>query len=283
MAAEVGAMNQGSLKGKVVMVTGASSGIGREICLDLAAAGCKIVAAAGCKIAAAARRVDRLKSLGDEINGSSNTVQAVAVELDVSRKSPAIEAAVHDAWNAFGGIDALVNNAGVRGGVYSAVDWSEEEWHRIMTTNLTGQWLVSKHVCIRMRDAKQKGAVINISSIAGTARGQLPGSLAYTASKTGVNSITWVMALEMGRYGIRTNSVCPGILKSEITERLMEKEWISKVARRTVPLGTFGTANPSITSLIRYLVDDASEYVNGNVFIVDAGATLPGVPLFSSL
>lgn len=76
--------------------------------------------------------------------------------------------------------------------MYSAVDWSEEEWHRIMTTNLTGQWLVSKHVCIRMRDAKQKGAVINISSIAGTARGQLPGSLAYTASKTGVNSITWV-------------------------------------------------------------------------------------------
>lgn len=63
----------------------------------------------------------------------------------------------------------------------------------------------------------------------------------------------------------------------------MEKEWIGIVARRTVPLGTFGTANPSVTSLIRYLVDDASEYVNGNVFIVDAGATLPGVPLFSSL
>ncbi|RRT45431.1 hypothetical protein B296_00028560 [Ensete ventricosum] len=107
MAADAGAMDQGSLKGKVVMVTGASSGIGREICLDLAAAGCKIVAAA--------RRVDRLKSLCDEINGSSNTVQAVVVELDVSRKSPAIEAAVHDAWNAFGRIDALVNNAGVRG------------------------------------------------------------------------------------------------------------------------------------------------------------------------
>lgn len=63
----------------------------------------------------------------------------------------------------------------------------------------------------------------------------------------------------------------------------MEKEWIGKVARRTVPLGTFGTANPSVTSLIRYLVDDSSEYVNGNVFIADAGATLPGVPLFSSL
>ncbi|RZS15751.1 hypothetical protein BHM03_00047629 [Ensete ventricosum] len=92
-----------------------------------------------------------------------------------------------------------------------------------------------------------------------------------------------VMALEMGRYGIRTNSVSPGIFKSEITERLMEKEWLGKVMRRTVPLGTFGTVNPAITSLIRYLVDDASEYVNGNDYIVDAGATLPGVPLFSSL
>ncbi|KAJ8500233.1 hypothetical protein OPV22_010785 [Ensete ventricosum] len=275
MAAEAGKMDQRSLKGKAVMVTGASSGIGREICLDLAAAGCKIVAAA--------RRVDRLKALCDEINGSSNTVQAVVMELDVSRKSPAIEAAVHDAWNAFGRIDALVNNAGVRGGVYTAVDWSEEEWDRIMTTNLTGLWLVSKHVCIRMRDAKRKGSVINISSNGGTVRGLLPGSLAYVASKTGVNSITRVMALEMGRYGIRTNSVSPGIFKSEITERLMEKEWLGKVMRRTVPLGTFGTVNPAITSLIRYLVDDASEYVNGNDYIVDAGATLPGVPLFSSL
>ncbi|WOK95291.1 hypothetical protein Cni_G03998 [Canna indica] len=266
-----------SLESKVVMVTGSSSGIGREICLDLAAAGCKIVVAA--------RRVQRLKSLCDEINGSSSPahVRSVAVELDVSGKSSAIEAAVSEAWNAFGRIDALVNNAGIRGGVYSPLDWPEEEWDNNMNTNLKGMWLVTKYACTRMRDAKQKGSVINISSISGTERGQLPGSLAYTASKTGVNSITRVMALELGPHGIRVNSISPGVFKSEITEKLVEKEWLGKVTRRTVPLMTLGTTNPAVTSVIRYLIHEASEYVSGNVFIVDAGATLPGVPIFSSL
>lgn len=105
-----------SLRDKVVMVTGASSGLGREFCLDLAKAGCRIIAAA--------RRIDRLQSLCDEINGagsgsgepnSSRQLTAVAVELDVSANGPAIEAAVQRAWDAFGRIDALINNAGVRG------------------------------------------------------------------------------------------------------------------------------------------------------------------------
>lgn len=108
----------GELAGKVVMVTGASSGIGREICVDLSKAGCRIIAAA--------RRIDRLNSLCDEINGissnssnestiSSQEIQAVAIELDVSANDAAIEAAVQKAWNAFGRIDVLVNNAGIRG------------------------------------------------------------------------------------------------------------------------------------------------------------------------
>lgn len=108
----------GELAGKVVMVTGASSGIGRDFCSDLSKAGCRIIAAA--------RRIDRLNSLCDEINGissnssnestiSSQEIQAVAIELDVSANDAAIEAAVQKAWNAFGRIDVLVNNAGIRG------------------------------------------------------------------------------------------------------------------------------------------------------------------------
>ncbi|XP_057983444.1 uncharacterized protein LOC131168184 [Malania oleifera] len=273
------------LKGKVVMVTGASSGLGRDFCLDLARAGCRIVAAA--------RRVDRLKSLCDQINhlssssssssSSSPTVRAVAIELDVTANGPTIDASIQKAWEAFGHIDALVNNAGIRGSVKSPLNISEEEWSDTVKTNLTGSWMVSKYVCIRMRDMNQGGSIINISSIAGLNRGQLPGSVAYASSKAGVNTMTKVMAMELGEHKIRVNSISPGLFKSEITEGLMQKDWLNNVAMRTVPLMTYGSADPALTSLVRYLIHDSSEYVSGNVFIVDAGATLPGVPLFSSL
>ncbi|KAK4377882.1 hypothetical protein RND71_004178 [Anisodus tanguticus] len=173
------------LTGKVVMVTGASSGIGREVCLDLSKAGCKIIDAA--------RRIDRLKSLCDEINeinSNSNELRAVAIELDISANGPVIEGAVQKDWDAFGRINALVNNAGVRGSVHSPMDLSEEEWDKIYKTNLRGAWLVTKYVCIHMRAANQEGSVINISSIAGLNRGQLPGGLAYASSKDALNNIT---------------------------------------------------------------------------------------------
>ncbi|KAM0972370.1 hypothetical protein ACFX2K_020292 [Malus domestica] len=297
------------LHGKVVMVTGASSGLGREVCLDLAKAGCRIVAAA--------RRIDRLQSVCDEINqlsitapSSSSSVadngteggpRAVAVELDVSADGPAIEKSVNKAWDAFGLIDALVNNAGIRvhelnnddtrllnwttvpSNVSSALDLSEEEWNHVFRTNLTGSWLVSKFVAIRMRDADQGGSIVNISSIAGLNRGYLPGATAYNCSKAGVNTLTKTMAMELGVHKIRVNAISPGLFRSEITERLMQKDWLHNVAMKTVPLRTFGTSDPALTSLVRYLVHDSSEYVSGNIYIVDAGATLPGVPIFSSL
>lgn len=276
------------LSEKVVMVTGASSGIGREFCIDLAKAGCRVVAAA--------RRVDRLVALCDEINrlplssssSSMSTAEpnrplAVAVELDVSADGAVIEKSVQKAWDAFGRIDALINNAGMRGTVKNPLDLSEEEWNRVVRTNLTGTWLVSKYVCTRMRDANLGGSVVNISSIAAVNRGMLPGAIAYASSKMGVNIVTKAMALELGPYKIRVNSVSPGLFKSEITEGLMEKDWLTTVAFKTSPLRTFGTSDPALTSLVRYLIHDSSEYVTGNMFIVDAGVTLAGVPIFSSL
>lgn len=267
------------LNNKVVMVTGASSGIGREFCLDLARAGCRIIAAA--------RRIDRLLSLCNEINGSESShhqpSRAVAVELDVSAAGPTIEASVNKAWDAFGRIDVLINNAGVRGSIHSPLNLKEDEWNHIIRTNLTGTWLVSKYVCSHMRDAQIAGSIINISSIAGLNRGQLPGNLVYSASKTAVNTITKVMAMELAEYKIRVNSISPGLFKSEITQGLLQKDWLKNVMIKTVPLRTYGEVNPALTSLVRYLIHDSSEYVTGNVFIVEAGVTLPGVPIFSSL
>lgn len=268
-----------NLSDKVVMVTGASSGLGREFCLDLAKTGCKVVAAA--------RRMDKLLSLCDEINQMhvdlSVSVHAVAIDLDVCADGHTIEHSVKKAWEAFGRIDALINNAGVRGSVHSSLDLTEEEWDDICNTNVKGTWLVSKYVCIRMRDSNQGGSVINISSTAGLNRGQLPGCLAYASSKTAANAITKIFAIEMGINNIRVNSINPGLFKSEITQNLMRKHWLTNVALRIVPLKEFGSSDPALTSLVRYLIHDSSRYVTGNNFIVDAGVTLPGIPLFSSL
>ncbi|KAF3545400.1 hypothetical protein DY000_02005537, partial [Brassica cretica] len=262
------------LKDKVVLVKGASSGIGREICLDLAKAGCKIIAAA--------RRVDRLKSLCSEINITG--VQAASLELDVSSDAATIQQAVKEAWKVFGKIDALVNNAGIRGTVKSSLDLSENEWDKVFKTNLMGSWLVSKYVCILMCDAKQGGgSVINISSISGLNRSSSYGAVAYASSKSGVDTMTRAMAIELGVYNIRVNSIAPGLFKSEITQALIQKKWLKNVTDRIVPLTAEQTVDPGLTSLVRYLIHDSSQYVSGNVFIVDAGATLPGLPIFSSL
>ncbi|RID65193.1 hypothetical protein BRARA_D00409 [Brassica rapa] len=196
------------LKDKVVLLTGASSGIGREVCLDLGKAGCKIIAAA--------RRVDH-------------------------------------------------------------------EWNTVFRTNLTGPWLCSKYVCSLMRDAKHGGSVINVSSIAGLHRGMLPGGVAYACSKGGVDTMTRMMAIELGVYNIRVNSIAPGLLKSEITQGLMQKEWLKNVTERTIPLKVQQTVVPGLTSLVRYLIHESSRYVSGNTYILDSGATIPGLPIFSSL
>ncbi|KAL1546853.1 3-oxoacyl-[acyl-carrier-protein] reductase FabG-like [Salvia divinorum] len=259
------------LTDKVVLVTGASSGLGREYCLDLAKAGCRIVAAA--------RRIERLKSLCDEIGGG----RAVAVELDVKGSGEAIEAAVNKAWDAFGRIDALINNAGIRGLMHTPLELSEDEWNDLFRTNVKGAWLVSKYVCRRMRDSGLGGSVINISSVAGLGRGLSPGALAYVASKSALNATTRVMALELGKYKIRVNSISPGLFKSEITEGLMAKKWFNNVAMKITPLKTYGETNPAITSLVRYLIHDSSQYITGNIFIVESGVTLAGFPIFSSL
>ncbi|XP_074561032.1 3-oxoacyl-[acyl-carrier-protein] reductase, chloroplastic-like [Curcuma longa] len=270
-------VSDGKLEGKVVMVTGASSGIGRDLCPDLARAGCRVVAAA--------RRADRLKTLCEEITAfrSGNGAVAAAVLLDVSAEEAVVAGAVRRAWDAFGRIDGLVNNAGIRGGVHASVDWSKEEWDDVIRTNLTGTWLVSKHVCRLMRDAKIKGSVINVSSIVGLPRSRSPGAIAYDASKTAVHALTQAMALDVGAYNIRVNAIAPGLFKSEITASLMSKPWLSGVIEKIVPLRTLGTTDPAITMLVQYLLQDSSDYISGNVFIVDAGTTLPGVPIFSSL
>ncbi|XP_057785111.1 uncharacterized protein LOC131002657 [Salvia miltiorrhiza] len=273
------------LPAKIVLVTGASSGLGLEFCLDLAAAGCLVVAAA--------RRTDRLKSLCDQINKMDGQVgggvadggshRAKAVALDITADGPTIEAAVDKAWSAFGHVDVLINNAGVRGQVKPSLEISEEEYNNAVKTNLIGSWLVSKYVGARLRSTGRGGSIINISSASGVGRAEPVGGIAYTSSKAGLNYMTKVMALELGAYNIRVNVIGPGVFKSEITEALFGKQGFKNAVKKLVPLRAVGTTNPALTSLLRYLIHDSSAFVTGNIFVLDSGVTLPGIPIYSSL
>ncbi|XP_057768496.1 uncharacterized protein LOC130988626 [Salvia miltiorrhiza] len=270
------------LKGKIVMITGASSGIGLEFCVDLAKAGYRIVAAA--------RRINNLNSLCDQINKidvpTDVSCRALAVELDVTAGGPTICECVDKAWDAFGRIDVLINNAGVNGIKATSIEMSEEEWENVVKTNFKGSWLLSKYVGARMRDSGRGGSIINISSVFGLNRTQYRGSLAYSSSKSGLDSMTKVMALELGDYNIRVNSIAPSLFRSAMTESLFRQsnyKLVKNMVENSVPLRTHGTINPALTSVVRYLIHDSSSYISGNIFIVDAGGSLPAFPIFSSL
>lgn len=271
------------LEGKVALITGASSGLGREFALSLSKSGANVIVAA--------RRKQMLESLCDEINalakrnegGGTRSGTAFAIELDVSASEPALDAAVEKAWAVFGYIDVLVNNAGTRGPVRTPLDQQEGEWNTIFNTNLRGTWLMAKAVAKRLVAAKRGGSIINISSIAGLERSLLPGALAYSISKAGVIHLTKMLALELGKYNIRANAIAAGLFRSEITNSLFEKDWLNGVAAKIVPAGKWGSVDPDLTSVVLLLASDDSQYITGNTFIVDGGQSVPGMPIWSSL
>ncbi|KAI3772595.1 hypothetical protein L6452_03785 [Arctium lappa] len=141
------------------------------------------------------------------------------------------------------------------GNVLGLLELSEEERDSTMRKNLTGTWLVSKYICIHMHNANLRGSIINISSNVGLDRPQSRGSLAYSTSKMGVVTLTKVMALELGTYKTRVNSINPRLFRSEITEVLMEKDWINHVAQR----------------FIGYVVQDITPYIVKVIFDVNGG------------
>ncbi|XP_051138865.1 uncharacterized protein LOC127256747 [Andrographis paniculata] len=269
------------LNNKVVLVTGASSGLGRDFCRDLAQAGCKIIAAA--------RRVHLLNSLCNEINqlrpvdeNCDPICRAVAIELDITSPGQVIDDCVAKIWKVFGRVDVLINNAGVRGKLRSSLEISDKEWKQILDTNLMGTWKLSKCIASRMHSTGRGGLIINISSITGLNRVQFHGGVPYNSSKSGIDSMTRAMALELGQYNIRVNGIAPGLFLSEITEALFKQDALD-VIKKGIPMGFTCSTNPALTSLVRYLIHESSNYVTGNIFIVDGGISLPGLPIFSSL
>ncbi len=246
-----------------VLVTGAASGIGRAVTGALVRAGARV---AGLDLDAGG-----LAGIEAEFGAA---VAGIAGDL---RDPAAIDGLVERAWSALGGLDGLVNCAGVYP-VTGFLDLGIEEWSAVIDVNLRAPFLVTQAVARRMVAAGRGGSVVNISSTASTlAR---PGIAHYGASKAGLNQLTRVAAIELALHGIRVNALAPGLIA---TERVMEHarhagraEHDAKLAR--IPLGREGRPE-ELVDLVLYLLSDAAGYVTGSVFTVDGGVTL-GIPRY---
>eukprot|EP00897_Mesotaenium_endlicherianum_P005116 jgi/Mesen1/4632/ME000240S03785 len=271
-----------SVRGKIALVTGASSGIGRVLAVSLALHGCHVVVAA--------RRTQKLLDLCAEIDqlkpeqgvGACHPGKAYAVELDVRASADAIATAVDVAWAAFGSLDILINNAGYRGTTAGVLKLTQCEWDKTVETNLRGAFFVTQAFAKKVLAARNAGpilrgagpCVINISSIIGTSEGLQPGMAAYCASKTGLVRVTQALAVELGPLGIRVNGIAPGIFDSEITHELLKKPWMEKNAKVMVPMQRWGRTDPDLTALVILLASDSSSYLCGVTIPVDGGQLL---------
>ncbi len=252
------------IAGRAALVTGASSGLGRHF------AG--VLAGAGARVALAARRTDALDDARAAIEAAGG--QAVTVAMDVTDPE-SVHRAVAEAEAALGGLDILVNNAGVTAN-RSFLDMTEEEWDRVVDTNLTGCARVARAVGRRMRDAHGKagkantgrgGTIVNIASILGI---RVAGGISsYVASKAGLVHLTQAMALELARYDIRVNALCPGYLETELNQDFFASD-AGKALIKRIPQRRLGRLD-ELDGPLLLLCSDAGSYMTGSVLAVDGG------------
>lgn len=251
------------LKGRVAVVTGASSGLGADAAIAYAEYG------AG--VALLARRIEKLEEIAKEIRGRGG--RALAVECDVESEE-SVKKAVGEVMEHFGRIDILLNNAGVAkiGGVDEV---PVEDWDKTLNVNLRGVFLVSRYVIPHMR-AQKYGKVVNISSINAVIADKTPELWrhAYNASKAAVRGLTIGMAASYGMDNITVNSIGPGLFESEMTENtLFKHEGFMKLYNALDPMSRPGR-HGELNGTIIYLSSDASSYVTGQNIIVDGGMSI---------
>jgi len=247
----------GRLQDKACLVTGAGSGIGRATALRFAQEGGK-VAAADLRDEAAE---ETAAQIGDD---------AIGVEVDVTSVE-SVAACIDRVADAFGGIDVVVNNAGVTI-VGAAHNLEESDWDRELATNLKSVFLVSKAAWPRL--VERRGTIVNTASIAGL--WAIPADAAYCASKAGVVMLTKCMALDGANDGVRVNCVCPGYTETPMIEGYFadqpDPEGARTFATRLHPLGRLGDPRDIADAMV-YLASDEAAWVTGTALVVDGGLT----------
>jgi NAD(P)-dependent dehydrogenase (short-subunit alcohol dehydrogenase family) len=243
------------VRGKVALVTGASSGLGENFARRLAAE--------GATVAVAARRTDRLDKLVAGIAAAGGKAQAFA--LDVADPA-SVEAAFAAIVQALGAPDIVVNNAGIAQ-TKPAIELTEADWQGVMNTNIDGAWRVAQAGARAMIAAKKGGSIINIASVLGLR--VATHLLAYAAAKAALVQMTKALALEWARYGIRVNAIAPGYIETEINSGFFRTEAGQAMVKR-VPQRRIG-APADLDGALLLLASDAGSYMTGSIVVVDGG------------
>ena len=245
------------LKGKTAIVTGSARGIGEGIALVLAREGANLVIN-GLKDSDCAAVVEQIVARGGK---------AIGVGADVSKKAD-VAALVAAAVKQFGGVDVLVNNAGIEAPPCLLEDLPEEQWDRVLGVNLKGVFLCTQAVLPAMK-ARGKGKVVNIGSTA-SIRMTFFGSADYTVSKHGVEGLTMHLAWELADHRITVNIVCPGAVQTPLMEQHTTPEYRDMVTKRLIPLGRMCTIQ-EIGEAVSFLASDRADMITGQMLAVDGG------------
>lgn len=249
----------GRLNGKVAIITGAGSGIGRASAKRFAAEGARLV-------------------IGDKTEAVYETAKAIsdaggmvtALKIDAGNEAD-VAKLVATAIATYGGLDVAFANAGVSGGIAGIFDATAEDFAEILRVNLIGPWLMVKHAGKAMMDQGRGGSIICTASVAGIRSGA--GSSHYSASKAGVINLVKTSAQQLSATGVRVNAICPGLIETGMTERVFvyarENGKMDKVGRLN-PLRRAGQPS-EIANMALFLASDEASYVNGQAIAVDGG------------
>ena len=245
------------LEGKVGLVTGGTSGIGRDTAILFAKAGAKVVVA-GRREVEGEETIKLIRAAGGD---------GLFVKADVSKASE-VESLIQKTVEKFGRLDVAFNNAGLEGVLVPIVRQSEEDWDRTININLKGVWLCLKYEIKQMLKQGGGGAIVNMSSTLGLV-GSV-GAAAYSASKHGVIGLTQTAALENAKAGIRINSVCPGFTETPMTDRIFRVPGVHKYILSLHPIGRLGRPT-EIAEAVLWMCSDRASFMTGQSLVLDGG------------